>query len=476
MAAKRLLIDVPAWPFEKAPSRRSGNNCFDLLVGSPFRFLSFALKPQQMKAFLLSCILPLLVYTASAQQKNKPKVVKIKWEKSGYTLRVNNQPYFIKGAVGHHYLEKLAQYGGNSIRTGSKKEILDKAHALGLTALVNLSVRAERDGMNYDDTAAVRRQHEAVMQIVEKTKRHPAVIMWALGNELDFIQANVKEKYNIKVWDAVNALAKAIHKTDPHHPVLTVVGSIDQEKISDLLAQCPDLDLLGINEYGDLLQVPEWLRRFGWKKPYVVTEWGPTGFWQVPKTAWKAPIEETSSMKAAKYKERYEQAIAGDSALCLGSYVFLWRQHQERTHTWFGMFDTAGLETEAVDVMHYEWTGRWPQNRTPRLDSATLDGKTAYKDNSLQKNGSYTAQVWATDPDGDTLQYKWEILEEGTSFPYGGNGEQRPPAISGRIDNYQKPVITFRSPDKAGAYRLFVYVYDGKGHWATANIPFYVKE
>jgi hypothetical protein len=47
-------------------------------------------------------------------------------EKSGYTLRVNNQPYFIKGAVGHHYLEKLAQYGGNSIRTGSKKETLDK--------------------------------------------------------------------------------------------------------------------------------------------------------------------------------------------------------------------------------------------------------------------------------------------------------------------------------------------------------------
>jgi hypothetical protein len=82
MAAKRLLIDVPAWPFEKAPSRRSGNNCFDLLVGSPFRFLSFALKPQQMKAFLLSCILPLLVYTASAQQKNKPKVVKIKWKKA----------------------------------------------------------------------------------------------------------------------------------------------------------------------------------------------------------------------------------------------------------------------------------------------------------------------------------------------------------------------------------------------------------
>jgi beta-galactosidase/beta-glucuronidase len=125
--------------------------------------------------------------------------------------------------------------GGNSIRTGSKPEILDKAHSLGLTALVNLPVRAERDGMNYDDTAAVRMQHNKVMDIVRKTKNHPVVIMWALGNELDFIQANVKEHYNIKVWDAVNALAKEIHNIDPYHPVMTVVGSIDSGKISDLI-------------------------------------------------------------------------------------------------------------------------------------------------------------------------------------------------------------------------------------------------
>jgi hypothetical protein len=181
-------------------------------------------------------------------------------------------------------------------------------------------------------------------------------------------------------------------------------------------------------------------------------------------------------MKAAKYKERYEQAIAGDSVLCLGSYVFLWRQHQERTHTWFGMFDAAGLETEAVDVMHNAWKGRWPQNRTPTLDSVKLENKTAYENSHLQKGQGYNAQVWATDPDGDNLTYKWEILAEGTNFPYGGNGEQRPPAVSGLITESNKSTISFGSPETAGAYRLFVYVYDGNGHWATANIPFYVKE
>lgn len=388
---------------------------------------------------------------------------------------VNNRPYFIKGAVGSDYLEKLKQYGGNSIRTGSSSIILDKAQSLGLTALVNLPVRAERDGMNYDDTSAVNRQHRNVMDIVHKTKNRPAVIMWALGNELDFIQANVKERYNIKVWDAVNALAKEIHRVDPNHPVMTVVGSIDEGKIKDLITRSPDLDLFGVNEYGDLGKIPGWLRKFGWQKPYAVTEWGPTGFWQVPKTAWKAPVEETSSRKAAKYKERYEQTIAGDKEMCLGSYVFLWRQHQERTHTRFGMFDATGLETEAVDVMHFEWTGQWPRNRTPRLDSIKIGRLTACDNIYLQPGQTYTARVWTNDSDKDTIQYNWEILPEGTSFPYGGNGEKKPASMPGLISEPNGSEVRLISPDKEGAYRLFVYAYDGKGHWATANIPFYVK-
>lgn len=413
-----------------------------------------------------------LLFQAGAQSLSKK--VTIKKSTNGFQLIVNDEPYFIKGAVGNDYLEKLKKYGGNSIRTGSKKEILDEAQRLGLTALVNLPVRAERDGMNYDDTAAVRSQHEKVLEVVRATKDHPAVIMWALGNELDFIQANVKLHYNKKVWKAVNDLAREIHRIDPHHPVMTVVGSITKEKIYDLMAGCPDLDLLGVNEYGDLLQVPQWLTEFGWKKPYVVTEWGPTGFWQVPKTKWDAPVEETSSMKAARYKERYEKAIAADKK-CVGSYVFLWRQHQERTHTWFGMFDDKGRETEAVDVMHYAWTGKWPSNRSPRLDSAKLGSLTAYESVYLPKNGTHEAQVWATDPDGDEFQYVWEILREGTHFPYGGGGEKRPQSVQGLIAENGKKAIRFKSPQEEGPYRLFVYVYDEQGHWATANIPFYVQ-
>lgn len=429
-----------------------------------------------MFPFSMKTLLPLLLllFTAALAQPPKPLTVRIENQRGAYRLLVDGKLYFIRGAVGNDYLEKLKAYGGNAIRSNAK--FLDQAQALGLTVLVNLPVRAERDGMNYDDAAAVQRQHEAVMRIVRETKNHPATLMYALGNELDFIQANVKDKYNLKVWDAVQALAKQIHAEDPNHPVMTVVGSINREKIGDLLARCPDLDLLGINEYGDLAQISSWLREFGWQKPYAVTEWGPTGFWQVKKTPWKAPIEETSSQKADKYRERYEGTIAADRERCLGSYVFLWRQHQERTHTWFGMFDETGLETEAVDVMHRAWTGRWPANRVPRLDSVRLGGKTAFDGIYLQPGAAQTAEAWVTDPDRDALRYRWEVLREGTDFPYGGNGEKRPPSVSGTIAEPTSRRISWVVPADEGPYRLFVYAYDDRGHFATANVPFFVKK
>lgn len=185
-------------------------------------------------------------------QASKPVAVKIEQTSEGsFRLLRNGEPYFIKGAVGHHYLEKLKAYGGNSIRSNPKQEQLDKAHKLGLSVLVNLPVRAQRDGMNYDDTKAVQKQHQEVLKIVRRTKDHPAVLMWSLGNELDFIQANEVDHYNLKGWDAVNALARDIRNIDPHHPAITVVGSISQDKIKQLNARCPDIDALGVNEYGD---------------------------------------------------------------------------------------------------------------------------------------------------------------------------------------------------------------------------------
>lgn len=402
----------------------------------------------------------------------KPAEVRIERHDNAYRLYVNDAEFFVKGAGGQEHLEKLANYGGNAIRTWSTdnaREILDEAHRHGLMVMLGLWVGHERHGFNYNDEDAVQAQLEHFTNRVNEFKDHPALLMWAIGNEMELNAANMK------VWDAVNDIAKMIKDEDPNHPTMTVVAEISGQKIQYLQDKVPDIDLLGINSYGGLNSIPDRLRQFGWEKPYIVTEWGPNGHWEVSTTNWGAPIEQTSSEKAAAYKTRYEEIIAADTQLCLGSYVFLWGQKQERTTTWYGLFLDSGEETEAVDVMHFLWSGDWPVNRTPSVSSITINDRNPGQNIRIELGKVATGKVEAVDPDNDTLTYEWAITPESTDPGTGGDPELRPGEIEGLIiaeDNNGS--VTFAMPEEAGPYRLFVYVFDGNGHAGTANTPFFV--
>ena len=149
---------------------------------------------KNIAAGIITCFATLV---CSAQ----PLKVTIVKNETGYSLLRDNKPYFIKGAGGTSYIERLAAYGGNSVRTwGSNKgnEVLDKASKLGLTVTMGLDMTAERHGFNYDDTAAVRAQFERLRREVIKYRNHPALLMWGIGNELNL------EYRNTNVWKAVN--------------------------------------------------------------------------------------------------------------------------------------------------------------------------------------------------------------------------------------------------------------------------------
>ncbi|MES1225859.1 MAG: hypothetical protein ABUT20_60835, partial [Bacteroidota bacterium] len=63
-----------------------------------------------------------------------------------------------------------------------------------------------------------------------------------------------------------------------------------------------------------------------------------------------------------------------------------------------------------------------------------------------------------------------------TDLKNGGDHESRPQAIPGLITVRQTDYATLKAPDKGGAYRLFLYVSDGRNKVATGNIPFFVGD
>lgn len=430
-----------------------------------------------MKTIILSVIAVSVVCAASAQTStaNLPaRVIRVEIRKtdSSYELYRDGRPYFIKGAGGSTYPDRIAAYGGNSIRTWSTRgaqKVLDSAQKYGLTVLLGLDVTGERHGFNYNDTAAVRKQLARLREEVIKYKSHPALLAWGIGNELNL------QYTNTKVWDAVNEISKMIHAEDPNHPTCTVLAGVNKNLVDIIKEKTPDIDLLAVNTYGGLAGLPRTIVSSGWDGPYMVTEWGPTGHWEGLQTAWKMPIEENSSEKAAVYKSRYEYSVERDRQKCLGSYVFLWGQKQERTPTWYGIFTDKGEESEVVDVMQFLWSGRWPDNKAPHIYSLQIDGKKAIENVYLSPNGNFNVLATAIDPDKDKLSYRWELLPEPTEVGEGGDYEAKPKAMEARIIPGINGKAILKAPAAAGIYRLFVYITDGNNNVATANIPFCVR-
>jgi hypothetical protein len=403
------------------------------------------------------------------------KTVEIKQFGEKFVLFRHGKPFYIRGAAGRERLQELKAAGGNSIRTWNHygvDTLLDKAHALGLTVTVGLYLRPERHGFDYRDSIACRRQREYLRQVVLQHKDHPALLMWGVGNEMEL---NGTDDI---VWQEVNRVAQMIHDIDPNHPTTTMIMPLP--RTATLIAtEAPAIDIIAINTFGELATVPEKIRKpwYNWEGPYLIGEWGGMGWWESGLTDWQAPIEMRYHQKVDFYLDRYSACMQIDTTRCLGSYVFYWGQKQERTHSWFSMFLESGEKTALVDAMQKVWTGEKPGNLSPRIKRIFLHEQESLSRIYLEPGQEYEAIVEATDPEGDSLRYRWELRPEGEyQGMTGGDIERVPQPIPDLIAKGEQPRIWLQSPDSMGAYRLFVTVLDGRGSGTVANVPFFVME
>jgi hypothetical protein len=401
-------------------------------------------------------------------------VVKVVKNGTMFSLTRDGEPYYIKGIAGGSNLALAQQYGVNSTRTfGSDgaQGILDAAKSHCMTVLLGIGLSQNPDDYYNSDFTDGKRAE--VMSLLSTIKGHPALLMWALGNEINLGADNQQ------AWTFVGQLADLIHQQDPNHPVISVLAGANVTAINHIAQWAPSVDAIGINSYAGVVGTNGQVDKSNFAGPIVISEWGPTGHWESPNTSWGRPIEETSGAKGRVYQTRYNSFA--HTGRILGDYVFLWGQKVERTPTWYGMFlennAELGLNGESlptVDTMAGAWSGASLANRAPDVTALKLNGQEASASVVLNGGQQAQAQVTVTEPDGDTMSYAWEILEDPAQPDLKGAPEPREPRV-GSPQKGTSPTITVTAPGQSGQYRLFVYVLDGKGHAGTANLPFRVN-
>lgn len=386
------------------------------------------------------------------------------------TLLVDGQPYKVHGVGGEGSLELLKKQGGNAIRTwgidDNTQAILDDAHAKGLKVALGFWLGHERHGFSYTDWDSNITQAENLFAAVKKYKDHPALLLWALGNEME----GFKESSNPAIYTQIEYLARTVKQLDPEHPIMTVTAEIGKKQIEGLNRFCPSIDIHGINSYGGGPSIPERYKAGGGIKPYLITEFGPAGTWERPANKWGMPDEATSTAKASDYKKSYE-AFAADP-LCLGSFAFMWGTKQEASATWFGMLLSTGEKTAAVDVLTKLWTGNDPENFCPVIESITL----VQPNEELDPGATIKVNLKVSDPENDPLKVQWILTEDWKEVAEGGDHRAAPPQFPEAIlPDSSNETANIKLPKSGGTYRIYAFIRDGQGGAATGNISIKIK-
>ena len=139
------------------------------------------------------------------------------------------------------------------------------------------------------------------------------------------------------------------------------------------------------------------------------------------------------------------------------------------------MLLSNGNPTEAVDVMQFCWTGEWPESRAPSIRDISLENIGWRKDHILDPSVKATLVIEYLKYNNKKVIVEYVLYPEAFSDKIGGDIQISPEPIKFEIVKQNDNELTFISPKKKGAYRLFAYVKNEKGQCSVANIPFIVK-
>lgn len=398
----------------------------------------------------------------------------------GFELRLDGIPFYLKGVGGSYKLDVARQCGANIYRTWSANSIedaqkhIDAAIQNQLYVMLGIWLGAVKDGY-YENEQYKDKMRKLCVELARHFKDEPAIFAWTLGNEID--TRTMKTDGGGEAWKFINELATLMKSIDKRHLIGTVIMH-NEKALNCIAAYAPELDFVGINSYAAISRVKSLIAKSNYRGPYVVSEYGPQGPWEVDKTQWGSPIEPNSEEKRKMYESAYRYAVSDDR--CFGTFAFTWQGIRvERTPTWFNMFATNNIQglplngekTSSVEAMQRVWKEVKLRGTAPRIRKMVINDLKASDNVRIRSNEPMIIKLKVHDLDGDELSYYWEVLKGDEESETKVN--VRPERI-GSVINTKLPETTLCITD-SGLYRIFVYVLDGTGYMATENIPIIVK-
>jgi cellulose synthase/poly-beta-1,6-N-acetylglucosamine synthase-like glycosyltransferase/exo-beta-1,3-glucanase (GH17 family) len=463
----------------------------DWRPGDKGNFINWTYDLSQISASLARFDVPNITYFSKNTAPAATKSSAVKGTAGKFTWHLNGEePFYLKGVcynpahdwrdgfypLSRKQLErdfsKIKAMGANTIRRYEPgiydRNILNVAEEQGLYVMYGFWFDPAID--YYKDTEAVKAYEEEVIHYVKKYKDRKNIVAWNIGNESwGLLKKHFTKPYltlNRRAYlNFLERVARKIHEIDSTRPVFASEEHFElASTVYEMNAYAPSIDVIGINSYYEpkIKNLQAVFSKFDTLRPYVITEFGPKGYWNHELTDLRNDsllIEVSSVSKAKWYERQWNDYIEKNKGHNLGGFAFSWRDRYEGTATWFGITDYKGRLKPAYYYLQRAWLGKKVGgNQFPDLTIVgswypAKTGETVWLSSGISNNFN------------GKLKYEWEVYQEETW--------KRVSIIEDVI--YEDRFIELEIPDRKYHYRVYVHATDTLGNVVTASRPLVIE-